>query len=199
MMKKINYILSIILLLLLFPFTAYGETNNQLDISTSPHIILFDLTNLKPGDTMSRDLLIANNGEQDFHYIISNKFTGGSEKLYNQLLLEVSDEKGIIFKGNLKDFNKIDSRSLKSREQENILFHVEMPYELGNEYQGLTTDFQLKIFVEGTLGGVLPAEGPKLPDTATDVFQALLVGVIMLGVGMILFKFQSKRSDFKKV
>ncbi|WP_113928310.1 TasA family protein [Bacillus sp. P14.5] len=199
-MKNLVCIITIILVLFLIPIKSYAETNNnQLDVSTSPHKILFDLTNLKPGDTISRDLLVINNGEQDFHYIISNKFTGGSKKFYNQLLLEISDEKGIIFKGNLNDFSKLDSRSLKSRDQENILFHVEIPYELGNEYQGLTSDFQFKIFVEGTLGGVLPADGPKLPNTATDVFQTLLVGAIMLGVGIILFKLQHRKSDLTNI
>ncbi|WP_456273088.1 TasA family protein [Bacillus sp. AK031] len=192
-MKKSFYMSLVLFILFLIPAEAYGETNNPLDISTSPHKILFDLTNLKPGDTMSRELLIENKGEQEFDYVLSNKFLEGSKEFYSHLLLTVSDGKGVVYDGKLKDFSELPSRSLKISNQETLLFKVEVPYYLDNAYQGLSCDFEFKLYVEGTLGGVLPADGPKLPATATDIFQTLLIGAILLISGITLFKYQSSR------
>jgi LPXTG-motif cell wall-anchored protein len=173
------------------------ETTQQqeIDIATSPHKIFFNLSNLKPGDRATKILTVFNKGKQDFGYVFSNHFLTGSEKFYNTLLLNVSDQKGELFSGKLKDFEKLDARFLSSGTSEQLTFTIEIPYELGNEYQGLSSEFQFKFYVEGTLGGVLPPDGPKLPNTATDIFNLLVAGSILTTIGATLYLIQKKRKQ----
>jgi LPXTG-motif cell wall-anchored protein len=184
---------------LLFPLqVVYGDETTQqqeIDIATSPHKIFFNLSNLKPGDRATKILTVFNKGKQDFDYIFSNRFLTGSEKFYNALLLNVSDQKGELFSGKLKDFEKLDARFLSSGTSEQLTFTIEIPYELGNEYQGLGSEFQFKFYVEGTLGGVLPPDGPKLPNTATDIFNLLAAGSILTTIGATLFFIQKRRKQ----
>ncbi|TYR75250.1 cell wall protein [Rossellomorea vietnamensis] len=178
---------------------AEAEENNEIDIALSPASVSFNVSKLVPGDWASREIDILNSGTQDFKYLSSAKFISGSEMLYNALILTVKDEKKELYNGSLGNFHKLEPRLLASSKQEKLTLTIEMPYELGNEYQGLTSDFEFKFYVEGTMGGVFPVDGPKLPNTATDVFQILLVGAIMAGTGMILFRLQSKkRLDLKR-
>jgi LPXTG-motif cell wall-anchored protein len=69
--------------------------------------------------------------------------------------------------------------------------------ELGNEFQGLKTDFQIKIYVEGTLGGTIPLDGPKLPETGTNMFNILVAGVLLVFTGSTL-QFVLKRRKIEK-
>jgi LPXTG-motif cell wall-anchored protein len=172
----------------------------ELDISTSPHKLFFNVSNLKPGDRITKELTVLNKGTQDFTYLFTNRFITGSEKFYNELRLEVSDKKSILFKGNLKDFQKLESRTLKTASSETLIFTVEIPFELGNEFQGLNSEFQFKLFVEGTLGGVLPVDGPKLPVTGTEYFKILLLGAAVFTSGLMLYFYSRKRAlDIRKV
>ncbi|MEL3970702.1 TasA family protein [Rossellomorea oryzaecorticis] len=172
----------------------------ELDISTSPHKIFFNISNLKPGDKITKQLTVLNKGTQDFTYLFTNKFITGSGKFYNELRLEVSDNKGSLFKGKLKDFHKLESRELKTSSSEILIFTVEVPFELGNDFQGLNSEFQFKVFVEGTLGGVLPVDGPKLPVTGTEYYKILLLGVAVFTSGVTLYFYSKKRrSDILKV
>lgn len=197
-MKKICCVLPIILLsLILFPVKSFSETDlyieeRDLDISTSPYEVFFNVSNLKPGDKISKVLTVSNSGIQDFNYIFTNKFITGSQKFYNELQLHVEGKEGSIFKGYLKDFEKLDPRSLNSGLSEELVFTVEIPYELGNEFQGLGSEFQFKLYVEGTLGGVLPVDN-RLPVTATEVLNFILIGVALLATGTILFIYNKRK------
>lgn len=190
-----------LILLMVLPIKTMSESNDsflEIDLSTNPYTILFDLSNTKPGDTIVRELAVGNKGSQDFKYLFSNRFLSGSEKFYNELLLTASDSKSVLFEGKLKDFEKLDSRSLKSGTSEDLTFRVEIPYQLGNEFQGLSTEFQFKLYVEGTLGGVLPVDN-KLPNTATEIFNFILIGAGMVTFGgMLLFYFKRKQRDVKQ-
>jgi LPXTG-motif cell wall-anchored protein len=173
------------------------ETTQQheIDIATSSHKIFFNLSNLKPGDRTTKILTVFNKGKQDFNYIFSNRFLTGSEKFYNTLLLNVSDQAGELFTGKIKDFKKLDARFLATGTSEQLTFTIEIPYELGNEYQGLGSEFQFKFYVEGTLGGILPPDGPKLPNTATDIFNLLAAGSVLTTIGATLFFIQKRRKQ----
>jgi LPXTG-motif cell wall-anchored protein len=191
-MKKIVLLLSI-LFVTLVPVQVYSETNNNvIDLTTNPGKVLFDLTNMKPGDSVTRNLSIGNYGNQDFKYIAASKFLSGSEIFYNKLDLIVEDKNGPIYQGKLFEFDKLSPRILKSKQNENLTFFIKMPMELGNEFQGLNTEFQIKLFVEGTIGGVLPVDGPKLPNTGSDMFNVLVVGAALVLTGS-MFQFISKR------
>jgi LPXTG-motif cell wall-anchored protein len=168
-----------------------SNRNNQMviDIATSPSKVFFNITNIKPGDHLTKELTITNQGKQDFNYILTNKFINGSEKFYNELLLTVNTGQTKLFEGKLKDFEKLGSRELSINDSEDLTFRVEMPYELGNDYQGLATEFEFKIYVEGTLGGIIPVNN-KLPDTGSDMFNFMLIGATLVAGGGALYLFQ---------
>jgi LPXTG-motif cell wall-anchored protein len=197
MRKKIPLLL--IFFLILTPYTGYGEINsNQIDLTTTPGKVLFDLTNMKPGDSVTRNLSIGNNGNQDLNYIASSKFLSGSEIFYNKLDLIVEDKNGAIYQGKLFEFDKLSPRLLKSKQNENLTFFIKMPLELGNEFQGLNTEFQIKLYVEGTLGGVIPADGPKLPNTGSDMFNILVAGAVLVLTGSTFQLIIKRRIKFRK-
>lgn len=190
----------LLIFFLLFPLGASAKTNNgEIDLTTRPGKVLFGLSNVKPGDSVVREFVISNNGIQDFNYITSSKFFSGSEEFYNQLDLTIEDARGVLYEGKLKDLTELEPRFLQSKQSETLLFVVKIPMELGNEFQGVSTKFQLKLFVEGTLGGVLPADGPRLPNTATDMFNLIIAGaVLVLGGGIYYFKNKRRIAEIKK-
>ncbi|MCD4840288.1 LPXTG cell wall anchor domain-containing protein [Neobacillus sedimentimangrovi] len=197
-MRKIYIYLSIFLLFL-SPTRVYGETNNyEIDLTTDPSTILIDLTNVKPGDWVTRDLIIKNNGKQDFNYIFSSKFLSGSRIFYNKLDLTIKDNSDVLFEGKLFEFKQLPPRLLKSKHNEKLQIHVKVPIDLTNEFQGLETEFQFKLYVEGTLGGVLPADGPKLPVTGTNMYNILIAGGLLVFTGIFLQIVIRKRNGFEK-
>ncbi|MCC3356757.1 TasA family protein [Bacillus sp. REN16] len=169
------------------------NTNKVIDIMTTPEKILFDIDNFKPGDWATRTLTIKNSGSEDFNYLTSADRKSGSKKLYEELYLTISDSSGEFFKGKLGEFKKINPRPIVSGKQEELIFTVEFPSHLGNEYQGLETEVEMKFYAEGTLGGVLPVDGPKLPETGTNTFNILIAGVVLVLGGGILFIFLKRR------
>ncbi|WP_223701373.1 TasA family protein [Sutcliffiella deserti] len=189
----------LLILLLVLSTNAFAEPNSNLeiDLSTEPYSILFHLNNIKPGDSVTRELIVENNGSKDFKYLFTNRFMNGSEKLYNELLLNVSVSKSVLFEGKLKDFEKLDSRPLKTGSSEELTFRIEIPYELGNEFQGLNSEFQFKLYVEGTLGGVLPVDN-KLPNTATEIFNFIVIGAGMFSLGTLIFFYQKRKKRVVK-
>ncbi|MBM7553665.1 TasA family protein [Thalassobacillus pellis] len=151
------------------PFAESGNSElNEIDIATSPQKVLFNTDNLKPGDTITRNLIIKNDGLKDFNYLFSSKFSAGSKKFYNSLLLSVKKDGMVLFHGNLKDFEELKPRFLPNGSTETLTFKLEMPYELGNEYQGLMTEVIFKFFAKGEDADKSDPTNPSNPsDPAT--------------------------------
>ncbi|WP_226086875.1 TasA family protein [Mesobacillus sp. S13] len=197
-MRITKIIFFIIILVFLTPIAVNAVTSNEnsIDLSVEPGKVLFDLTNVKPGDSVVRNFKVMNKGNKDFNYVINNSFRSGSEKFYNELLLEIKDsQKNIVFKGNLKDFKKTSNSVLKSKTTDELYFLIKIPMELNNDFQGLKCQFEFKVYVEGTLGGVLPADGPKLPNTATGMFNLMAIGIALIIGGFTLISFLKKKSQ----
>ncbi|MBO0958281.1 cell wall protein [Neobacillus sp. MM2021_6] len=188
--KVITILVCYFLLLTVFilaPFAqdTYASEIQEIDIATSPEKVLFDLNNLKPGDWAERTLTIQNKGKQDFKYLFSSKLNEGSGKFYNALELKVSDKNKVLFEGKMHDFSKLEPRFISKNDEEELFFTVKIPDELGNEYQGLNCKVEFKFYVEGTFGGVLPVDGPKLPETGTNMFTILVAGAALVITGGI--------------
>jgi hypothetical protein len=197
MQKKIFYLFVLTTLCYFFTYpiinvVAKGNVR-EIDLQTSPHKELFDIKNSKPGDTYTKVLTVQNKGTKNLQYLFSNHFLKGSKDLYNELELTVADKSGAIFKGKLKDFEKLDVRDLKRNTDEELTIGIYFPYELGNEFQGLNTEFEFIFYVEGTLGGILPANGPKLPETGTNLFNYLVAGSVLVIAGLWIHYFLDKR------
>jgi hypothetical protein len=191
MKRIINLLLiNLMALTLVFSFSINqinAATNTQeIDLATSPEKVLFDLTDLKPGDWAERTLIIQNKGKQDFKYLSASKLIEGSEEFYNELLLKISDEDKVLFDGKIEELTKLDPRFIAKNDSEQLFFKVVVPEELGNEYQGLSCKVEFKFYVEGTLGGVLPVDGPRLPNTGTMMFNILVTGAVLILTGTII-------------
>ncbi len=182
-------------MIILFPFNITAATSDikEIDIMTTPEKVLFDVSKMVPGDRATRVLTISNSGKQDFNYLFSSRKTSGSDELYRALRLTVSDEGGEIYKGNMGDFNQLDAGNLVSGQSEDLVLTIEFPEHLGNEYQGLQCEFEFKFYVEGTMGGVLPVDGPKLPDTGTDTFNFIVAGFVIISGGFILYRYLNRK------
>jgi len=194
-------ILLLLILITLFSPIVLAEDNSnpqEIDISTSPGEILFDLSNMKPGDSVNRSLSVSNNGNKNFSYILSNEFKSGDIVFYNQLDLVIKSNNQILYEGKLNKFKELEPRLLNGKKNENLMLFIKIPIELGNEFQGLESDFQFNIYVEGTLGGVLPVDN-KLPTTGSEMFNLLAAGAAILLAGLILFAYvKRKKLDTKR-
>ncbi|MCM3585497.1 LPXTG cell wall anchor domain-containing protein [Mesobacillus maritimus] len=176
-------------IIILFPINIIAATSDvkEIDITTTPEKVLFEVSNMVPGDQATRALTISNSGKQDLNYLFSSRKTSGSDELYRAMQLTVSDEGGEIYKGNMEDFNRLDARNLVSKESEDLILTIEFPDHLGNEYQGLQCVFEFKLYVEGTMGGVLPVDGPRLPNTGTNTFNLIVAGIVIIAGGFTLY------------
>ncbi|MBL5769181.1 hypothetical protein HV454_16305 [Bacillus sporothermodurans] len=104
-MKKIRKWFPLILLvLILLPINHVDAqtSENEINIETSPHKILFDVDNMKPGDWAIRDYTIFNKGKQDFEYTASAQFKSGSKKLFNNWKLKYLTRTAYYIVGKLK-------------------------------------------------------------------------------------------------
>ncbi|MBB6453682.1 LPXTG-motif cell wall-anchored protein [Salirhabdus euzebyi] len=219
LIKGLGIMIMIFLYMICFPVSAVSGSPNSLnvvDIETSAGEYLFDVKNLKPGDWAPRTIVVKNNGEQDFTYVTSIENTG-PEKLFGELLLEVSDSSGEIYNGKLVDFNGLGQRSLAVGSEEELHLTVRVPEHLGNDYQGLDAKFLLQFTAEGKpvenndedenngetpvdkeTGGDGTSGGSELPDTATNMFNLLLGGGGLLLAGGSLYLLQRNRKADKK-
>ncbi len=197
---KIIYKIVTIIIISSYLITNYtfAEQNTKeqkmIDISVSPSPVLFNLTNMKPGDKVTKNMTISNKGKQDFSYLFKNTFIRGSEKFYNELIIQISDGKESLVEGKVKNFKNLDLQHLESSDAKTYGITIEIPYELGNEYQGLMTELQFDFLVEGPDGTITPVtEGSLLPDTGTDYFKYLLLGSILLLAGICAYMLTRRR------
>ncbi|WP_261133659.1 TasA family protein [Bacillus sp. Marseille-Q3570] len=207
----IIYSLLVLTLVLFSPIGTTGadESSSVIDIATSPTNILFDFSNIKPGDVIERKISIQNNGNNDFTYNTKAEFKSGSELLYNQLNLQVNDSKGSLYKGKLSEFKGFDPRNLAQKSQEDITFSVEFPWESGNEFQGLETEFIIEFYAEGNTsppsnGGTpdkeIPTNSGGMPQTGeSNPLWYYLSGIMLagLGVGIMRKRLTSDRPRFR--
>ncbi|MFC4023870.1 TasA family protein [Oceanobacillus longus] len=180
------------------------SAEGEITIDILPEEILFNIDNMKPGDWAPRSVVIQNNGILDFAYDVSAKPSGDTLKLYNELLLEIRDSKDLLYNGKLKDFQVLSPRTLKSSSEETLDFTIRFPEHLGNDFQGLNAKFSLFFTAEGennerdeqfiagaiSSGGGSIGDGSPLPNTATTIFNFLVIGIILLmaGIGLMLYR-----------
>ncbi|MCS0655691.1 LPXTG cell wall anchor domain-containing protein [Cytobacillus firmus] len=213
-------------ILFIFPDITSANVNSSFNIvNHQADRYLFNLSNMKPGDWVTRNLTIQNRGNNNFTYKTESKFTNGSEKLYNEFQLKIWDSNGLIFNDKLHKFKGLNPRNLQAGKQEDLKFEVKFPYELGNEFQNLGFDFELRFIIEesnpepnpgddSTDDGnepilpqrPIPAEelddppvdGQILPSTATNLYNYLLMGILLVISGGGLFFLQKRKKNLKQ-
>ncbi|UZJ80078.1 LPXTG cell wall anchor domain-containing protein [Fictibacillus sp. KU28468] len=201
--KKLKFMFTLVLLAALsLSFTPLMKTEaeappNVIDIDTFPQKHVIDIDQLKPGDRIKDSLEIRNNGNVEFGYNSKAIYKGGSKKYYNQLLLEISDQKSdLLFNGKLKNFKGFKLRKLKQFSKEKLFFIITVP-DLDNRYQGMSTTSELLFYVSGDTGngqiddknnpiekdtndGILPKTGEE------DPLLIYITGLILISVGIVI-------------
>lgn len=163
--------------------TANDETI-KVDLVTTPINLLFDVQNLKPGDVIKRTLTIENHGNTDIHYVTEAAFLSGSKKLYKQLKLWVTDGQQVLYEGSLSGFNGLDKRKLTLTDSDKLHFYVEFPYESGNEFQGLATEFEIVLAAaEKPVGIFNSPDSPNNQLPKTGMLHPVLY--VILGIGIL--------------
>jgi len=146
-------LLSILTLFFAFHFYAgltYAVelTGNESGI-TVDQTELFNISNLYPGqppEEAKQPLKIKNTGESGFECTISSKLTEGDSRLFNILKLGIKDEQGnTVFNANLKDINNQSLGTVSPGQSKLYYLTLELPLEVDNSYQALSTSFQFEI------------------------------------------------------
>ncbi|RSD26758.1 LPXTG cell wall anchor domain-containing protein [Mesobacillus subterraneus] len=217
----------VILILLSNPIKNASALQSIVNIEISNNVV-FKIENLAPGDWMQKELMVMNQGNQDFRYIAKLGETNSYKGLFEELELLVKKDSFLLFEGKLKDFKGLNPRVLSKGSQERLLLQVKMPYELGNEFQGSAAEAEIIFYAEGITdtspsceedpsqvgceqppGGtpsdpnpevpdvkdvvVIPKDVNRLPNTATNNYNILLVGVVLLGGGSVLLLINRRR------
>lgn len=180
---------------------ADGENDtdkNEINISISPKDTLFDISNMKPGDWAPRTITVKNSGSKDFDYQMQLR-NNGEEKLFNELLLEIKDGQKELYQGKLATFKSLPTRKLTTGSEENLDITIRFPEHLGNEFQGLLTAFDFIFTAEGKDSNAVQAMAPGqidsgsstsigkvLPDTATNIFNLMLLGTVLVAGGIVM-------------
>jgi hypothetical protein len=138
-----------------------AEERKEIDLSLTPKDVLFDVSNMKPGDWAERSIRVNNEGAAKFLYTMSSEFADGSKKLYEALTLEVKDRERVLYKGSLGGFTKLSGRILSAGQSEQLIYTVRFPEELGNEYQGLGTKVKFVFYAEKDGGTTGTPEDPN--------------------------------------
>jgi len=197
-MSKVKlFVFLFFLLVILLGSNSLLQTNAEepqpnLDIDTLPKDYFISIGNLKPGDNILANIKVLNKGSLDFSYNTYAEFTSGSKDLFEKLNLEVFDQNGkMLFSGRLLDFKSLEkSRSLLFFNSEVLTFNFKMPDDLGNEFQGIGTNLKIIFSAEGDVKGE-----NTLPNTATNTFNYILIGIGLLVGGVFLIHFRKKREN----
>jgi hypothetical protein len=157
----LSMILSVILVVIvtiLNATPASGEewTNGEpkeVDIVTDPTDYLFQLSNLRPGDSVSKSLTITNSGNRNFSYFTEIEYKSGSREFIEALQLTINDSRGNnLYSGNLLNLNtgNFEMRYLPVMAKDSLVFMITFPEsgEVQNNLQRKTAMFELYLKAE---------------------------------------------------
>lgn len=186
-------------LLLSMSFTMMASAESESAVDALPDQMLFNIENMKPGDWSIKTYTISNK-HQKADYVLTSQFSGGSEKLYNQLQLSVKQGEDTLFHGQLLDFQNLDINTPVYEGDKQFEFRIDFPFESGNEFQGLVTHFNILLQSEDRKDNVAGHDDNRLPNTASMIFTYFLIGIVfLLAAGaMKLFHTRKNRSKCLK-
>jgi hypothetical protein len=125
----------------------------EVDIVTDPTDYLFQLTNLRPGDSFSKSLTIKNTGNRNFSYFTEIEYKSGSREFIESLQLIIVDQRGInLYSGTLLNLNSesFEMRYLPVMAKDLLVFTITFPEtgEVQNQLQNKNAIFQLSLKAE---------------------------------------------------
>lgn len=186
---------AIIVLVISFSvFLQKGEADTeteQIKLRTLPASSFLDTKNMAPGDEVSSTLNLATDGGQGMDVGMNARLESGSDLFYHALQLTVSLEGQILYKGSLSQFQSTKLSGVND-DGKNLLFTISFPLESGNELQNQTA---IVAFDFNSEASVVNQTSNRLPNTATNAANYLMIGFILLSVGWLALR--SQRTDNK--
>jgi LPXTG-motif cell wall-anchored protein len=162
------FILSIIPILALLITQKNSFQAEEKPITLLPDSRLFTISNMAPGDTITKSLKIINNSEETFQYNVITRHESDSIDFFNELNIKVTDNSSVFFNGKLKDFTLPTAKQLNKNDSDDLSFQIEMPINLGNEFQGLTTVVGFVFTAVGDSNPPDPPDDGDPPDPPDD-------------------------------
>ncbi|MEK5257360.1 hypothetical protein NST74_28350 [Paenibacillus sp. FSL F4-0125] len=127
------------------------------------------MNNMKPGDEMSSEYTIINDGTEGFDYFVDFKFISGDVELYNILQMTLEKEGVIIYSGVMSEAaGRVTIGSLAGGEKSVIQMAVTFPWEAGNEYQGKATTVAFEFSASGEPGPSAEPTSTPTPTATTE-------------------------------
>lgn len=170
-----------------FSETEATSSQNMINLSTDPSNRLFYINNLAPGDIISKTIQINNKGNTNSEVEISASRELGDQRLYDALELSIMKNGIIQFQGKLAELKNIKLGEVVSSSSETYELLVGLPLNEGNNVKKKTTAVAFNFvgqFNNNTIQESL--DGKKLPSTATNIYNNLLIGLAMLVIGTII-------------
>jgi LPXTG-motif cell wall-anchored protein len=199
-MRNVYRLLTIVLLISILSLSntlsVLGEETKMV-LKTLPQSSILNAANMAPGDEIISTLDVKYEGNTVPEIYLNPRKEKGSSDLYKQLNITVEDNKKILFKGGLLELNNLDLGKFNDTDSKKLTFKVSLPSGLKNEYQGVETvvafDFSAKAF---------PAdyqEGSLLPNTATNTFNILVIGILLISSGFFFLSLNYLNRKKKEV
>lgn len=126
------------------------------------------MNNMKPGDTLTSDYTIINDGKEPFDYSVAIKLLAGDENLYNILQMTLQKEGVILYSGGMSGAaGTMALGSLAGGADGTVQMKVLFPPEAGNEFQEKAVSVALEF--TATAAGPEPTAGPgNTPQPTTE-------------------------------
>jgi LPXTG-motif cell wall-anchored protein len=146
----------------------YSFSNGSYGLELTPSE--FHIENMRPGYMEDHTLTVKNTGDLIIKYTVKSAFKSG-EKLFKELNVTVKQGNTELYKGKLSNLS-IEPRTLPARTDDPLTFSIVLPGETRNDFQGLTTSFEIQVQGEGEdppTDGEDPGEddGNNPPDSNT--------------------------------
>lgn len=118
------------------------------------------MNNMQPGDTVSSDYTVINDGKDPFDYSVAVRLLAGDEELYNILQLTLQKEGVTLYSGGMNGASgTVTIGSLPGGAEEAIQMKVLFPPEAGNEFQQKAVSIALDFTATATGPEPTPSPG----------------------------------------
>src|SRR5690606_13308597 len=178
--------------------TSATPSSEKIAISTNSSRSFINIENMVPGDKITKSLQVINEGNVDFNYKLSVEMESGDQVLFDNLKVTITDKDKDIYNGSIKELNTLNLGELLSFKKNDLLFTVELPKVVGNDVKNKTTVIGFNFVAEGLNESEnASGNGNNLPNTATNHFNFLLAGALLLLGGSSILIYVTRKSRIK--
>lgn len=217
MVAVLIYFMCIILASIPLQQTKARENGGEVNIATSPSSAFIHVDGMAPGDREVATLYVHNSGAHDFRYGVSSRLDAGNPELFSALTLTIADRQTTLYEGSLSALDNVELGALTSSGEQALTFTAMLPKHAGNELQGQSASVAFE-FVASSSGAVSPPDLPPdpgdtantsgtavprdsektpskgtLPKTATSWYNVLLIGIMLIGLGTVIWRLRKGR------